>query len=385
MTFTMDFDLTSEQQELQTAAIEFARRELNSSMIERDLQQVFSRDGWQKCASFGVQGLPIPKEYGGKGADPVTIIAVMEGLGYGGSDQGLLFAINAHMWTTSIPLLIYGTDEQKKKYLPGLCDGSLIGANGTTEPDAGSDAFSMQTRVVKDGSGYVLNGRKVFVTNAPLADLFVVYGTLDPKLGAAGICGFVIEKGTPGLSAGKRKDKMGLRTAIMADLLLENCRVPGTALLGREGRGAEIFHCSMTWERACILATCLGTMRRQLDRCIGYVRKRKQFGQSIGKFQSVANKIVDMRIRYETARLLIYKVACLMRADQPVNMEAAMAKLYVSESFVQSSLDAIQIHGGSGFMTELELEREMRDSVGSRIYSGTSEIQRSIIARSLGL
>jgi len=379
----MDFELTPEQQTLQKTAIEFARRELNSNMIERDAQQVFSHDGWKKCAAFGVQGMPIPKEYGGREAGPITTIAVMEGLGYGGLDQGLLFSINAHMWTNSIPLLKYGTSEQKEKYLRGLCDGSLIGANGASEPNAGSDIFSMQTRVTKDGSDYVLDGRKVFVTNAPVADLFVIYGTLDPQLGAAGICGFILEKGTPGLSIGKKKDKMGLRTVLMAELALENCRVQARALLGREGRGAEVFNCSMAWERACILATCLGTMRRQLERCIERARRRKQFGQPIGKFQSVANRIVDMKLRYETARLLTYKVGWLMQGNKSADMDAAMAKLYVSESFVKSCLDAVQVHGGSGFMTELELERELRDSVGSTLYSGTSEIQRNIIARGL--
>ncbi len=381
----MNFELTQEQQALQTAAIEFARRELNSNMIERDAQQVFSHDGWKKCAAFGVQGMPIPKAYGGSDADPITTIAMMEGLGYGGSDQGLLFSINAHMWTNSIPLLKYGTDEQKKKYLPGLCDGNLIGANGASEPTAGSDIFSMQTRVTEDESHYVLNGRKIFMTNAPVADLFTIYATLDPQLGASGICAFILEKGTRGLSVGKKKDKLGLRTALMGEILLEDCRVPKTALLGREGRGVEVFNCSMAWERACILATCLGTMRRQLDRCVEYARKRKQFGQPIGKFQSLANHIVDMKLRFETARLLIYKVGWLMQENKSADMDAAMAKLYVSECFVKSCLDAIQIHGARGFLTEFEFEREMRDSVGSTLYSGTSEIQRNIIARGLRL
>jgi alkylation response protein AidB-like acyl-CoA dehydrogenase len=379
----MNFELTPEQQRLQKAAIEFARRELNGNMIERDAQQVFSHDGWKKCAAFGVQGMPIPKEYGGRAADSITTVAMMEGLGYGGSDQGLLFSINAHMWTNSIPLLKYGTTEQKKKYLPGLCDGSLIGANGASEPEAGSDIFSMLTRVRKDGRDYVLNGKKIFVTNAPIADLFTVYATLDPQLGAAGICAFIVEKGASGLGVGKKKDKMGLRTALMAELLLEDCHVPGTALLGREGRGVEVFNCSMAWERACILATCLGTMRRQLERCVEHARKRKQFGQPIGKFQSVANRIVNMKLRYETARLLTYKVGWLMQSGRSADMDAAMAKLYVSESFVKSCLDAIQIHGGRGFLAELELERELRDSVGSTLYSGTSEIQRNIVARGL--
>jgi alkylation response protein AidB-like acyl-CoA dehydrogenase len=379
----MNFELTPEQQGLQKAAIEFARRELNSNMIERDAHQIFSQDGWKKCAAFGVHGMPIPKEFGGRGADPITTIAMMEGLGYGGSDQGLLFAINAHMWTNSIPLLKYGTTQQKEKYLPGLCDGSVIGANGASEPEAGSDIFSMQTHVRKDGNDYLLKGRKIFVTNAPVANLFTIYATLDPRLGASGICAFIVEKGTHGFSVGKKKDKLGLRTALMAELQLDDCRVPETALLGREGRGVEVFNCSMAWERACILATCLGTMRRQLERCIEHARKRKQFGQPIGKFQSVANRLVDMKLRYETARLLTYKVGWLMQNNKSADMDAAMAKLYVSESFVKACLDAIQIHGARGFLTEFELEREMRDSVGSTLYSGTSEMQRNIIARGL--
>lgn len=381
----MDFELSPDQLALQKAAIEFARRELASGMIERDAQRAFFHEGWKKCAAFGVQGLPLPEEYGGGGADPITTLAVMEGLGYGGLDQGLLFSINAQLWTNSIPLLRYGTAEQKRKYLPGLCNGSLIGANGASEPNAGSDVFSMRTRVTRDHGGYVLNGTKTYVTNAPVADLFVVYGTLDPRLGVMGICGFVLERGTPGLGVGKKLDKMGLRTSPMAELVLDNCRVPATALLGREGRGAEVFNCSMAWERACILATSLGTMRRQLERCLDYARTRTQFGQPIGKFQSVANRIVDMKLRYETARLLIYKVGWLMRQGRSADMDAAMAKLYVSESFVKSALDAIQIHGGSGYMTEFEFERELRDAVGGTLYSGTSEIQRNIIARGLRL
>ena len=180
-------------------------------------------------------------------------------------------------------------------------------------------------------------------------------------------------------------DKMGLRTSPMAELALENCRVPVSARLGREGRGAEVFNCAMAWERACILATCLGTMRRQLEKCITFARTRQQFGKPIGKFQSVANRIVDMKIRYETARLLIYKVAWTMQQEKSADVDAAMAKLYVSESFVKSCLDAIQVHGGAGYMTGLEFERELRDSVGSTIYSGTSEIQRNIIAAGLRL
>src|SRR5688572_19351295 len=211
----MDFDLTDEQRELQNAAIKFAQDELNDNLLERDANETFSLAGWKKCADFGVLRLPIPEKFGGIGSDPITTIAVMEGLGYGCRDQGLLFSINAHLWTNSIPILKYGTQEQIDKYLPRLCDGSLIGANGASESGAGSDIFSMRTRVVLDGNEYVLNGSKIWVTNAPVADLFVVYATLDPARGVMGICGFIVEKDTPGLSVGAKLDKMGLRTSPM--------------------------------------------------------------------------------------------------------------------------------------------------------------------------
>lgn len=379
----MEFDLTSKQRELQNAAIEFARAELNDDIPARDAENSFSHAGWKKCADFGVMRLPIPEQHGGSGADPITTIAVMEGLGYGCRDQGLLFSINAHLWTNSIPIVTYGTPEQIAEHLPGLCDGSLIGANGASEPGAGSDIFSMQTRVSRDGDNYILNGSKIWVTNAPVADVFVVYGTLDPSRGVLGICGFIVEKDTPGFSVGPVLDKMGLRTAQMSEIFFKDCRLPASARLGREGLGAEVFSCSMAWERASILATCLGTMRRQLERCIDYARTRKQFGQPIGKFQSVANRIVDMRMRYETARLLLYKVGWLIETGKSTHLDAAMAKLYVSESFLQSCLDAVQIHGTAGYMKELEFERELRDAVGSRLYSGTSEIQRNIIGKQL--
>jgi alkylation response protein AidB-like acyl-CoA dehydrogenase len=338
----MEFDLTPEQRELQTAAIEFARDELNDNVLERDADKEFSRAGWKKCADFGVMRLPIPEEHGGTGADPVTTIAVIEGLGYGYRDHGLLLSISAHLWTNSIPILKYGTPEQIAKYLPGLCDGSLVGANGASEPAAGSDIFSMRTRVERDGDSYILNGSKIWVTHAPVADLFVVYGTLDPERGVLGICGFIVEKNTPGFSVGPKLDEMRLRTSPMSEIYFKDCRVPVTARIGREGFGAEVFNCSMAWERTSILAACLGTMRRQLERCIEYGRTRKQFGQPIGKFQSVANRIVDMTLRYETARMLLYKVGWLMQTGKTTHLDAAMAKLYVSESFLSSCLDAIR-------------------------------------------
>jgi alkylation response protein AidB-like acyl-CoA dehydrogenase len=381
----MDFELSAEQKTLQDGAVEFARAALGRDLLERDRERVFDREGWQRCAEFGVLGMPIPQAYGGMGLGLSALLAVMEGLGFGSRDQGLLFSINAHLWTNSIPILVFGTDEQRHRFLPGLCNGTLIGANGASEPDAGSDIFSMRTRAIRRGDQYLLTGTKMFVTNAPVADVFVTYATLDPALGPSGITAFIVEAGSPGLTVSRKLDKMGLRTSPMAEVVLEECAVPERNRLGREGRGVEVFDCSMEWERGCILASCLGVMRRQLDACVRHVKSRKQFGKPIGKFQSVANRIVDMKVRLETCRPLVYRIGWLKDRGKKAMLEAAMAKLYVSDCLVKSSLDAVQVFGGYGYMTEQEVERDLRDAVGSTLYSGTSEIQRNIIARCMGL
>lgn len=380
----LDF-LTEEQQQLQDAAIEFARAELCDDVISRDRESRFDRALWQKCADFGVLGMPIPVEYGGQGMGLTDLLAVMEGLGYGAGDQGLLFSLNAHLWTNSIPILGFGTESQKDRYLRALSDGSLLGANAASEPDAGSDIFAMRTTAIRDGDSYVLNGAKTFVTNAPVADLFVAYATVNPALGLMAITGFIIERSTPGLIISPHLDKMGLRTSPMAEVVFSDCRVPVDNRLGREGRGARVFEHSMEWERGSILASCLGVMRRQLEQCTAHARTRKQFGKPIGKFQSVANRLVDMKVRLDTCRPLVYRIGLLKDRGRDATLEAAIAKLHVSQSFVQSSLDAIQIHGGYGYMTEQQVERDLRDAVGGTIYSGTSEIQRNIIAKRMGL
>ena len=378
-------DMTEEQGRLQQSAIAFARKMLAYDVIAADAAETFNVEAWRACADFGVLGMPIPQEYGGLGLGLASLLAVMEGLGYGTRDQGLLFSLNAHLWTNSIPILVYGSDAQKAAYLPGLCDGTRIGANAATEYGAGSDIFSMRTRAVRDGDAYVLNGTKMFVTNATVADLVVAYATIDPALGAMGITAFIIERGTPGMTVGGKLHKMGLRTSPMAELIFEDCRVPLANRLGREGRGVDVFECSMEWERGCILASCLGVMRRQLEECIRHARERKQFGVSIGKNQSVANRIVDMKVRLETCRALVFRIGELKDRKAPAMLEAAMAKLHVSQCFIQSSLDAIQTFGGYGYMTEQQVERDLRDAVGSGIYSGTSDIQRTLIAKALGL
>jgi len=381
----MEFSWTEEQLAYKKAVIAFAQKELNEGMIERDHAGSFSKSLWKKCAEFGIQGMSFPEKYGGSDADIMTTMLSMEGLGYGCHDNGLIFGINAQMWSIQMPILSFGTEAQKEKYLPKMCSGELIGAHGMTEPDSGSDAYALRTRAEKRDGGYVLNGAKMFVTNAPVSDVAVVFATLDPSKGMWGVTGFIVEKGTPGFMIGREIKKMGLRTSPMGELVLQDCYIPEENRLGPEGAGARIFNHSMEWERSCILASHLGAMERQLEKSIEYARERRQYGQPIGNYQSVSNRIVDMKIRLETARLLLYKVAWLKKMGKSGVMEAAMAKLYLSECFVQSGLDAIRTFGGYGYMTESEVERDLRDAVGGLLYSGTSDIQRNIISRLIGL
>jgi alkylation response protein AidB-like acyl-CoA dehydrogenase len=381
----MDFDLTEEQRSLRDSIVAFASRELNDDVVERDKSGTFSRESWKKCADIGLLGLPVPEEYGGAGADALTTMVALEALGYGCTDNGLIFSVNAQMWACETPIARFGTEEQKQRWLPRLCDGSVIAAHGMSEPGSGSDAFSLSTTAQKNGGAYVLNGSKTFVTNAPESDLFVVFGTIDKELGFAGVTAFLIEKGTRGLTVGKPLSKMGLRTSPMSELFFDGCEVPEENLLGKPGQGMLVFDSSMSWERGCILASTVGTMERQLERSLAYGQERRQFGQPIGSFQAVAHKLVDMKLRLDTARLLLYRLGWLIDRGELTALESALVKLYLSECYVRSSLDALQVHGGYGYMTEYELERDLRDAIGSRLYSGTSELQYNVAAKSMGL
>ncbi len=381
----MDFAWSDEQLAFREAVVDFAGKTLNERLEEREPAGEFPRELWEACAEFGIQGLPFPTEYGGTDTDLLTTMLAMEGLGYACKDHGLLFSIHAHMWSVAMPILGFGTAEQKSRYLPGLIDGTLVGAHGMSEPDSGSDAFSLRTRAEKHGDRYVLNGTKTFVTNAPVADLFLAFASVDRERGMWGVTAFVIERDTPGLSVGRAIGKMGLKTSPMAEVTFTDCELPAEARVGQEGQGARIFNHSMGWERSCILATDVGAMERQLETSIEYARTRQQFGKPIGSFQLVASKIVDMKLALETSRLLLYRAAWAQAEGHDAGIEAALAKLHISESAVHAALDAIQVHGGYGYMTEFEVERELRNMIGGRLYSGTSEIQRLIIARHLGL
>ncbi len=381
----MDFSWSEQQKELFDTIERFAASKLNDNLVENDRNAVFNLEGWRACGQMGIQGLAVPVEYGGLGQDPLTVVGALERLGYACRDNGLLFSINAHMWTACAPLVAFGTPEQKRRYLPGLCSGELIGGNAMSEPGTGSDAFSMRTTARKKGDRYVLNGSKTFVTNGPIADVLVVFAVTDPGKRSAGISAFLVEKSFPGFRVSRPLEKMGLRTSPMAELYFDDCEVPEENRLGAEGAGANLFTHSMTWERGCILSPALGSMRRLLETCIRYAKQRKQFGQPIGKFQLVGTKIVDMKLRLESARYIAYHGAWLRAQGRSAILESALAKLHISECWVKTCEDAMQIHGGYGYMVDSEIERELRDAMGSRIYSGTNEIQRSLAASLLGL
>lgn len=381
----MDFSWTEEQEELRNAVAAFARTQLAGFTKTGEGASDDLRRRWAKCAQFGILSLPFTQEYGGLDAAPLSAALALEALGFGCQDAGLVFALSAQLWSVQMPLSRFGSEEQKRLYLSRLCSGEMIGGHAMSEPHSGSDAFSLRTTATRDGRFYVLNGTKTFVTNAPFADLFIIFATTDAKQGFFGVTGFILERETSGLGVGRSMEKMGLRTAQMAEVYLTDCVVDESRRLGLEGQGAQIFRDSMDWERSMILAGQVGAMARQLEETVEYARTRRQFHKPIGKFQAVSHKIADMKVRLETSRLLLYRAAWLKQRDEQTEAASALAKLYISEAAVLSALDAIQIHGGYGYMTECDVEVALRDAVGGRIFSGTSEIMRNIIAYDLGL
>ena len=382
----MDFSWSDEQLAFKNRVIQFAQENLNGDIVERDHHGKFSWENWKKCAEFGIQGMCVPEEYSGSSAlDIMTAVLAMEALGYGCEDNGLTLGLNAQMLTVQILLQQFGTEDQKQRYLPKLCRGEWIGVHALSEPNAGSDVYSLKTYAERCNGGYRLNGSKKFVTCAPICDLALVFATIDPSVGKWGVTAFLVERTSVGFSTGPVKDKMGLRTVPFGEIFFKDCIVPEENRLGPEGAGFSFSHSSLEYDRCFNLASELGTMERQLEKTIDYAKSREQYGQPIGKFQSVSNRVADMKLRLETARLLLYKVAWLKEKGQPAMLEAALLKLYLSECFVASGLDSVRIHGGNGYLTEYEVERDLRDAIGGVIYAGTSDIQRNIIARSLGL
>jgi alkylation response protein AidB-like acyl-CoA dehydrogenase len=382
----MDFDPSAEQRLLRDSIVRFARGALNDEAAARDRAEVFSRDLWRQCATVGLQGLPAPEEYGGSAADPLTCAIALEALGYGCRDGGLVFSLCAHILACVVPVWKHGSEAQHRRYLRGLCDGTLVGAHAITEPESGSDTFAMRTRAERADGGWRLNGNKTFVSNGPVADVVVAFAITDPNKGFhGGVTAFLVERGTPGFSSGQGFEKMGLRTSPVGELVFVDAWLPEEAVLGSVGAGASVFATAMEWERTLLVAAHVGTIERLLESSIAYARTRSQFGQAIGKYQGVAHRIADMKVHLEAARLLVYRAATRLLTKRSASLDASITKLFVSESLVKAALDTIQLHGGNGFMVEYEVERALRDAVGSTIYSGTSEMQRNIIARWMGL
>jgi alkylation response protein AidB-like acyl-CoA dehydrogenase len=382
----MDFSLTEEQQLLRETIVRFSQKELNVDVTERDREHRFPRDLWLKCGDMRLQGLPVPEEYGGSGLDPLSTAIALEALGYGCKDGGLVFSICAHLLSCVVPIWRHGTEEQKRRFLPRLCDGNLIGVHAMTEPNSGSDAFALSTKAERQGDGYRINGSKTFISNGPIADVVIVFAVTDAKKGYhGGVSAFIVEKGVPGFRSSQPFDKMGIRTAPLGELIFEDVSVSEDAVLGGIGAGSAIFTHAMDWERTCLFASHVGAMERLLEISLGYARSRTQFGQTIGKFQAIAHRIADLKVHLEAARLLVYRAASRLDRARNVSLDASIAKLFVSESLLQAALAAVQIHGGYGYMAEFEVERALRDAIGCTIYSGTSEMQRNIISRWLGL
>jgi alkylation response protein AidB-like acyl-CoA dehydrogenase len=359
--------------------------DLSDGHVERDEEGAFSWDKWKLIQETGILSLPFDERWGGLGQDIVTTMYVLEGLGEGCRDGGLSFSVTTSICSTGVPLEKFGTDDQKKRYLPGVCSGDVIGAHAITEAGGGSDAMKMLTKADRDGDEYVLNGSKTFVSNGPVADVVVVYARTRPDAGALGITAFLVDKDSPGLSAGKPLKKMGLRTSPLSELFFDDCRIPAGNVLGRVGGGFLVLDHVMKREILFSFIVNVGEMQHRLDRCIEYAKTRVQFGKPIGAHQSIANRIVDMKIKLETSRKWLYDTGARLMDGEDVTVDLAIAKLLTSESNVESSLSAVQIFGGHGYMAETGLEKDVRNSVAGTIYSGSTEIQYNRVASMLGL
>ncbi|MEV7780738.1 acyl-CoA dehydrogenase family protein [Kitasatospora sp. NPDC088351] len=359
--------------------------ELSAGHLERDAEGVFPRDEWKLVQGSGILGLPFDEQWGGLGQDLLTTMYVLEELGAKCRDGGLNFSVATHMVSTGVPLQRFGSRELKERYLPGICSGETIGAHAISETESGSDALAMRTTATRENDGFVLRGGKSFVSNGPVADVFVVYARTHPDGGPLGITSFLVERDTPGLLVGRPVGKMGLRTSPLGELHFDDCRIPASAVIGRVGSGFLILDHVMKWEILCSFVITTGQMRYRLDRCVEYAKERVQFGRPIGSYQSISNKIVDMRIGLDTARKWLYDTAVRLTDGENVTTDIAVSKLLASESNLASALAAVQIFGGSGYLTEYGLEKDVRDAVAGPIYSGTSEIQRNRIAAMMGL
>jgi len=383
----MEFTFSEEQRIFYDQVRKFVTEELVLPVEEYykyDDNQEFVWKNWKKMSEFGLLGLPLPEEYGGSGADAVTTCIAIEAAARSGLDAGTLLAWGAHMILSGIPILKLGTEEQKKKYLPGICSGEKIGGFGLTEPGAGSDAAAISTTAVKTDKGWLLNGTKMFITNGPIGSQFVVAAVTNKEQKAFGISTFIVESGYPGFSVGKDLIKLGNRTSTTSELIFEDCLVPHDNLLGPENFGfVTVAKLILGWERSCLIAAGVGGIGAGLEVSAKYALERRQFNRPIAEFQAVQHKIANMKIAYEAGRQLIYRVASMLDKGEDNLLDAAVAKEFITREVIRSADETVQIHGGYGYMKEYQVERGIRDAKLASIGGGTSEIQLSIIARAL--
>jgi len=375
----VDFSLTPEQDQLYASMKRLAEQVVAPGAAERDREGRWDPDVWKQLAAAGVAGMPIPEELGGSGGSIIDCCLVNEALGEGGQDGGLGLGLGAHWVIGSVPIWLHGTPELQQRWLPGLCDGSLMGAWASTEPEAGSDAAALRTTATRDGGDYLLNGTKMFITNGPIADVCTVLATTDQ-----GPTAFVVDTTTPGFVVGRELDKLGCRSSPTAEIHLQDCRVPASSILAVEGEALwrVAFEC-FDWERTVMLAGVVGGMRATIDQSIRYAKQRRQFGKPIAHFQVIAHKIAEMEINYQVCRNATYQAAWLKQEGRPHQLEASVAKALLGKLSVDNALEAIQIHGGYGYLRDFAVERALRDAKLASIGGGTTEIQKMIISRLL--
>jgi alkylation response protein AidB-like acyl-CoA dehydrogenase len=376
----VDFSISDEQRAFRQSVLEWARDTVAPGAAERDRDGRWDSDVWKSFAAQGLAGLPVPEEYGGGGASIIDCCLANEAIAEGGHDGGFNLSLGAHWVIGTVPIWLHGTEEQKRRYLPPLCDGTWIGAWASTEPEAGSDAAGLRTTAVRDGDEWVLNGTKIFITNGPIANVCTVLAKTSEK----GATAFVVELPNPGFKVGRELDKMGCRSSPTAEIALVDCRVPADAVLGVEGEALWriAFEC-FDWERTVMIAGSVGGMQATLDAAIRYAKDRRQFGRPIASFQAVAHKLAEMKVRLEVCRTAVYRAAWLKQQGESHQMEASIAKYLVGEYSVANALDAIQIHGGYGYLRDFPVERALRDAKLGSIGGGTSEIQKLVISRLL--
>ncbi len=378
----MDFSLSQEQRMFRETVYRYGRDEIAPLCEDADLKGEFSFEIWRKLASFGILGLPLPEEFGGSAASILNCCLAGEALGHAGVDGGSLLAWGAHTYLCAHNIYAFGTEDQKRKYVPKLASGEWIGCMGLTEPGSGSDAASISTTAVKKGDRYVLNGSKTFITNAPVADVFVVFANVNKAIKHEGITAFIIEKGTPGLTTGKPFHKMGCKCSSTSEVFLADCEIPEENILGGEGKGWFIALSGVEWDRCTLLSPMLGAALNNLDLCARYANERQQFKRPIRSFQAIQHRIADMKVFVEAVRLAVYRVASAKDNGQMLNpLQAAVSKVYAGDRGFEMASEAVQIFGGYGFMHEYPVERNFRDSKLAAIGGGTSDIMRMIVSR----